>query len=152
MNTQYNKKYHGLAEAHSAESYPRAKSVKQHPFFVSPTCSMLSATGGQSTQTHEPMQEVKNILRSMRSIIDETQVVDMLVATLNNNRATGKTPYSAQQFNAAIEAGTLLVILDGLDEVLVHLDGEQGNSFLRKLWRIFPDNQPCQWLAFARLQ
>ena len=41
-----------------------------------------------------------------------------------------------------VRAHPALVIFDGLDEVLVHLDPKRGQDFTRALWRIYP---PSYW-------
>ena len=43
---------------------------------------------------------------------------------------------TADQVLAAIAGGNCLVIFDGLDEVLVHLDPQQGQLFVRALWQV----------------
>ncbi len=43
---------------------------------------------------------------------------------------------TADQVLAAIARGNCLVIFDGLDEVLVHLDTQQGQLFVRALWQV----------------
>ena len=48
----------------------------------------------------------------------------------------GAAPVTADQVLTAIAQGNCLVIFDGLDEVLVHLDPQQGQLFVRALWRV----------------
>jgi hypothetical protein len=43
---------------------------------------------------------------------------------------------TAGQVLAAIAGGNCVVIFDGLDEVLVHLDPQQGQLFIRALWQV----------------
>ena len=57
-------------------------------------------------------------------------VQQLLDATGSAEQVTG------EQVVAAIARGNCLVIFDGLDEVLVHLDPQQGQLFVRALWQV----------------
>ncbi|HEX6523056.1 MAG TPA: pentapeptide repeat-containing protein [Streptosporangiaceae bacterium] len=57
------------------------------------------------------------------------------VVSLLLEATEGAGQVTAGQVLAAIARGNCMVIFDGLDEVLVHLDPHQGQLFVRALWR-----------------
>ncbi len=66
------------------------------------------------------------------------ELKEILNTTLKRSyHAEGETPDSEEIINNVREHGAL-IIFDGLDEVMVHLDDAQNNAFIRQLWAILP--------------
>ena len=68
----------------------------------------------------------------------------------------GKLPFTAEDILRLVREEGAVMIFDGLDEKLVHLDEDQGRAFLRTLWQALPPSyfrsagpRPAGRLAFS---
>lgn len=69
------------------------------------------------------------------------ELEEILKTTLQRSyHAMGETPDTEEIISNVRKHGAL-VIFDGLDEVMVHLDDAQNNAFIRQLWAILPPLQ-----------
>ena len=77
-------------------------------------------------------------------------VLDIIVDTLNDSLRTGQKSWEKENLERGILDNRVLLILDGLDEILVHLDERDVERFVNKLWTIFPEKPLEQWRQYYK--
>jgi hypothetical protein len=73
-----------------------------------------------------------------------------LEETLERLWAGGKPCLTAKDILHNVRTRNAILVFDGLDEKLVHLDGETGKAFLRELWSALPPSQSRESGSGAR--
>ncbi|GAA1272450.1 eIF2A-related protein [Saccharothrix xinjiangensis] len=95
-------------------------------------------------------------LRDVRvAALDTSMTLDQILdSMLDATRPAGVAP---ERLNADIvrkrfEKGNVVVVFDGLDEVLVHLGSHDQQLFTRQLWRAMTDRSAARMLLTCRTQ
>ena len=122
-----------------------------------PFCAVLGETGIGKTTTLKQLtlrlneshakdasapQAVFVDLRSLPSGAGHPPVptLDVILASAvrANWRQSGEPTLTPAEIIDAVQTRRAVVIFDGLDEKIVHLDNRQSQQFIRELWRILP--------------
>ncbi|WP_457673501.1 NACHT domain-containing protein, partial [Thiolapillus sp.] len=105
------------------------------------TCLMLTRALVERRQQEPDLPRVIYLdLREIGGLAREKapELEDIVATILKNSWLSPEQPPTVTQVIREVRERRALVIFDGLDEVLVHLDEQQGRRFTRELWRILP--------------
>ena len=98
----------------------------------------LRASAQESGQTVVPVLfDLRRI--SAKALPDQPTLRDVIKPLLKAMAATDQV--TADRVLKTIARGDCLVIFDGLDEVLVHLDPHQGQLFVQALWQVIEQGE-----------
>ena len=103
------------------------------------TCEALTLrllAAGKEDET-VPLPIYLDLRRLGKAAQGSPKLSEILTATLEGSWTTGQR-LTPDDIVRLVREGRALVIFDGLDEVLVHLDTADGQRFTRELWSILP--------------